>query len=456
MNFGSFEFIFLFLPVVLIGFFLTAKFFGSKCAQVYLILFSLIFYAFQKYFYIALPVLIISTLTNYFTARRINLTHKIFWLVTGIIFNILALCYFKYFSPEIMPLGISFFTFTQTAYLINTFNNSAKNLGFINYFEFVTFFPYIISGPIADFREMSGQFNNLKIFVPDYENISFGLNLFVFGLFKKIVIADNLALTVEAVFSNADYLTMPEAWAGALAYTFQLYFDFSGYSNMAMGLASMFNLKIPLNFDSPYKSLSVIEFWRRWHITLSKWIRDYIYIPLGGSRVGEFKRVRNLLISMLITGIWHGTGLNFIFWGFLHGIFLIINHTWRKFNIILPKFISWLITFSSVLICWIFFRADNISDGFKILKCMFDINKFVIPETLGRYIKFIPAFRMAVRWHEFLFLFMLFIIVPFMPSPEKFLLRVKLNYKFLMLMLILALISFYFFSQVSDFLYFKF
>ena len=458
MLFNSFEFVFAFLPVIVILFFTTAKFFGNNFAKVFLILASILFYAWWNVKFV--PVILISLVINYFVALKIHSSNnKKAWLISGIAFNFLMLGYFKYakffmsmFGISIksvtLPLGISFFTFSQVAFLINNYKGSINNVPFLNYFEFVMFFPYVTSGPIADFRNMNPQFNDDENFKVNYDNVAAGLNLFIVGLFKKVVIADYLGEAVGTVFANAESLTMLEAWGGALGYSMQLYFDFSGYSEMAIALALFFNIKIPENFNSPYQSTSIIEFWRRWHITLGSWVREYIYIPLGGNRNGEFNKFRNLFIAMLFTGLWHGAGWTFILWGCLHGLMLIINNLWRKLKITLPKILSWLITFTSVVICWVIFRAENLSDALKIIYTMFDFNNLALPEKYEHYFQFLKTFGVS-----FLFILILSLIFK---APQKFLSKIKYSYKFMLVIFILAMWSFYGFSQISDFLYFKF
>ena len=470
MLFNSFEFVFVFLPVVIILFFGTAKIFGRTSAKLFLITASIFFYGYWNIKFI--PLILISLLVNYFTAREIQNAkdaNKKYFLIAGITFNILLLGYFKYAKffvsmagiiiPDIiLPLGISFFTFSQTAFLINNFNGSIKNFSLLNYSEFVLFFPYVTSGPITDFRDVNTQFDDNENFTPDYDSIAVGLNLFIIGLFKKTVIADGLAQIVMKVFASTDTLTFFEAWIGALGYSFQLYFDFSGYSDMAIALALMLNIELPENFNAPYKSTSIIEFWRRWHITLGAWIREYIYIPLGGNRHGEFNKLRNLFIAMLFTGLWHGAGWTFILWGALHGVMLIVNNLWRKLKITLPKFLSWLLTFMSVVISWMIFRAESVDEAFKIISAMFDFNKFILPVKFGKYFKFLEHFGFSFDdIHLFVKPCILYVLLVLVTGIlYKNMSKIKYSYKFIFMILIWALWSFCNFSEITDFLYFKF
>jgi alginate O-acetyltransferase complex protein AlgI len=240
----------------------------------------------------------------------------------------------------------------------------------LSYCLFVTFFPQLIAGPILRHNELIPQFKSLKNFVFSHQNIALGLLLFTIGLAKKVLIADRLSPMVALVFDHAGDVGFTEAWIGSLSYTLQLYFDFSGYSDMAIALGLMFNIHLPINFDSPYKSTSIIEFWRRWHITLSHFLRDYLYIPLGGNRLGKARQYGNLLVTMLLGGLWHGAGWTYVLWGGLHGVFLVVNHTWRKTGVRCPAWLGWGITFVAILASWVVFRAANLADAVDMLMAM--------------------------------------------------------------------------------------
>ena len=289
--------------------------------------------------------------------ERNNVTKKIL-LILGISVNIALIGYFKYADFFIenfnylldtgvgllhlaLPLAISFFTFQQIAYLVDSYRGETKEYDFLNYANFVTFFPQLIAGPIVHHSEMMPQFATASNKVKRYSNIATGLFIFSIGLFKKVIIADTFAIWATTGFDHAQVLNMAEAWVTSLSYTFQLYFDFSGYTDMAIGAALLFNIKLPINFNSPYKATSIQDFWRRWHITLSRFLREYIYIPLGGNRKGEFRTCCSLMATFLIGGIWHGAGWTFLFWGFLHGIAIVIHRTWRKMGFKLNRFLAW-------------------------------------------------------------------------------------------------------------------
>lgn len=332
------------------------------------------------------------------------------WLLFGIGVNVLLLGYFKYMDfflgtvnmlakaqlfdlPHIiLPLGISFFTFTQTAYLVDAYRGQTKNASFLTYCEFVTIFPHLIAGPIINHREMIPQFVAERTFRVNWDNMAHGLAIFIIGLFKKVVIADGIAPWVNDIFARADSLTFLEAWIGALGYTMQLYFDFSGYSEMAIGLGLVLNLKLPVNFNSPYRALSMIDFWRRWHMTLGLWVKNYLYIPMGGGRCGVVRKMRNLFASMLIIGLWHGAGWTFVFWGGAHGIMLMINHLWRMTKIEMPKVLCWLLTFLGIVVCWVFFRAETFHAAWQVLTAMTDFWNIVLPANKAQSLSLLSNF----------------------------------------------------------------
>jgi len=397
--FNSYEFIFVFLPIVFfIYFYLSSKklVVGAKG---FLVFASLFFYSWWNVIY--LPIILSSMLFNYVIGNSLTKKeHKSSFnkksiLIFGIVVNLSLLGYFKYadFFIEninliygtnieplnlLLPLAISFFTFQQIAYLVDSYRNETNEYDFLNYALFVTFFPQLIAGPIVHHKEMMPQFASKWNLVKRYKNIALGLFIFSIGLVKKVVIADTFAVWATSGFDTASALNFFEAWATSLSYTFQLYFDFSGYTDMAIGIALLFNIKLPINFNSPYKALSIQDFWRRWHITLSRFLRDYVYIPLGGNRISSFRTYTNLLATFIIGGLWHGAGWTFVFWGFLHGIALCIHRVWQIFNIKLPKIIAWLITFNFVNIAWVFFRAKDWDDAIKVLKGMFGFATIVI------------------------------------------------------------------------------
>lgn len=388
MLFNSYFFLFAFLPIAWAGFFLLLNKQKSECITIYLLILSLVFYGFWDWnnFYVLIP----SIFFNYYIGAQIAKNQSRFLFSFAIAVNILALVYYKYFYfllsilginlkviHEInLPLGISFFTFTQITYLADIYKKKTNSASFTSYSLFVNYFPHLISGPLIHHKDMISQFKWEKLSIKNNQYYAIGLGFLAFGLFKKVVIADRLAMIADPVFSLSNEVNAIDAWKGILAYSFQLYFDFSGYSDMAIGVSKLFHLNMPINFNSPYKALSIIDFWRRWHMTLSNFLKDYVYIPLGGSRNGNFNKLRNVLIVMVICGIWHGSGYTFLVWGLWHGCFLTLNHAWRlynkfKLNNFLTKSISWLSTFFVVILGWVFFKSSSLEASYQMLQKMF-------------------------------------------------------------------------------------
>jgi len=419
MLFNSYEFIFLYLPITLVGFFIIGERFHHRIAIAWLVGASLFFYGWWNPAYIGL--IIGSMLFNYAIgiplASQTPSRSKKTLLIIGISINLGLLGYYKYanffvsnlnhiFQNDfnmreiILPLAISFFTFQQITYIVDAYRGETREYNFLHYCLFVTFFPQLIAGPIVHHREMLPQFSSTSNYKFCSRNFAVGLTIFLFGLFKKAVLADGIAVYSTSAFSIADSgvaLTFFEALGGAIAYTMQLYFDFSGYSDMAIGVSRMFGIRLPLNFNSPYKSTNIIIFWRRWHITLSRFLRDYLYIPLGGNRKGFSRKHINLIITMLLGGLWHGAGWNFVIWGGLHGIFLSVNQTWRH---IFPasnsqgrlrKMSSWLITFLAVILAWVPFRAETLQGTINIWKGMLGLNGISLPPGLSNRLEPLTA-----------------------------------------------------------------
>ncbi len=404
MLFNSYTFILFFLPLVASVYFLLNKYFPAKWARLFLLLASLSFMSFWNVYFVL--ILIISALFNFgcglslsAAARRSAKSKKLIFII-AIAANILYLGFFKYcnffleninifFAGRIemihilLPIGISFYTFMQIAWLTDIYRSGGFGYDFLSYCFYVTFFPYVISGPIAYHSEVIPQLQSEKARRFNLANLCRGMFIFSIGLCKKTVIADTLALIANGGFTAAGALTFTEAWLTSLSYTMQLYFDFSGYTDMAIGIALIFNIKIPANFNSPYKSLDIREFWRRWHITLSRFLRNYIYIPLGGNRSSELRTLTNLMLTFLIGGLWHGAAWTFVFWGFLHGAALCVHRLWMKTGIRLNKVIAWFLTFNFINIAWVFFRASSWNDALKILKGMAGLNGILVSPNLA-------------------------------------------------------------------------
>jgi len=493
MLFNSFEFIFFFLPATLLVFFLLGRTRQNGLALAWLVGASLFFYAWWNPAYLGL--LLGSMLFNYAVGVALarGRERRRVLLATGVAGNLLLLGYFKYanffidnlnlvtgagFQVEkiLLPLAISFFTFQQIAYLVDAHRGETHEYSFLHYCLFVTFFPQLIAGPIVHHREMLPQFAHTSLYRFHHEHLSVGLSIFIIGLFKKVVLADNLAHFATPVFNaaaNGTVLTLFEAWTGALAYSFQLYFDFSGYSDMAIGLARMFGIRLPLNFHSPYKATSIIDFWRRWHMTLSRFLRDYLYIPLGGNRHGPSRRYLNLFITMLLGGLWHGAAWTFVFWGALHGLYLFINHAWRH---LAQRRLSarWLqsrgyrlaagaLTFLAVVIGWVFFRAADTSSALQILTAMagghgLDLSHAYVNELVHR--------DNALRW-----LVAAAVIAWWLPNCQQWFARFdpgtepvaaagRLAWSpsraWALAIGLLALVTLYHMNRISEFLYFQF
>ncbi len=409
MLFNSFEFIFLFLPITFFVYFYLNSRRLTEAAKGFLVASSLFFYSWWNVIY--LPLILGSMLFNFVIGssfsreKTFKKVSKKTVLTFGVIGNLGLLGYFKYsdfFIANVnftlgtdipllhlaLPLAISFFTFQQIAYLVDSYKGETKEYDLLNYAVFVTFFPQLIAGPIVHHKEMMPQFASLRNKYKNYKNIYLGLIIFSIGLFKKVVIADSFAVWANNGFDNAKVLTFYEGWATSLSYTFQLYFDFSGYTDMAIGAALLFNIKLPINFNSPYKATDIQDFWRRWHITLSRFLRDYVYIPLGGNRHGNFRTYNNLLATFVLGGIWHGAGWTFVFWGFLHGIALAVHRLWTNLGFKMHSVLAWFVTFNFVNICWVFFRAKEWEDAIKVLSAMFGLTGFTIENvTLINLIK---------------------------------------------------------------------
>lgn len=398
MIFNSLEFIFLYLPITLIGFYLLGSY-SKDYAVGFLSLASIVFYATWSPIFTLL--LIFSIIVNYTGGLVLCRVHKsnlrkVFFL-GFVIFDLGLLFYYKYiefflcnfnlvFGTELpvlqvmLPIGISFFTFTQLAFLVDVYKGHAKEYNFVHYILFVTYFPHLVAGPILHHAQMMPQFSNKKTYVFDANNLAIGIFLFIIGLSKKVLLADRLGAIATPLFDSAEKIS-PEfftAWEANLAYSLQLYFDFSGYSDMAVALALMMGITLPINFNSPYKAKSIIDFWRRWHISLSQFLLHYLYIPLGGNKHGSLRRHQNLLVTMILGGLWHGASWNFVIWGGLHGFYLIVNHCFRSlpFPVWTQKikgisFLKWILTFICILIAWVFFRSPSVERALDILKGMF-------------------------------------------------------------------------------------
>ena len=407
MQFNSYIFILAYLPILLIGYFLLNKI-SITIGKVFMIAAGIVFYL-----YGGREITLIlggSILVNYlgaFIIGRIQKGKKAV-LVAGIAANIALLFYFKYFNfflqsiaeatgqeftlrEIILPLGISFFTFQQIMYVINVYQNNIKQANLIDYLVYILYFPKLIMGPLAEPAELIEQFNDKKRKKVNWDNISYGIKIFSFGLFKKMLLADTFAAAVAWGYSNIETSTSMDWFLIMLFYTFEIYFDFSGYSDMAVGISKMMNIDLPMNFDSPYKALSIRDFWKRWHMTLTGFLTRYIYIPLGGSKKGEIRTYINTMIVFLVSGIWHGANWTFLLWGGVHGLLSVGDRLTEKLRKNLSEVVKWGSTFFAVNILWLLFRSESIEQWKNLLVRMFTfqdmsvsddlLKSFVLPET---------------------------------------------------------------------------
>jgi len=410
--FNSYEFLFGFLPICLVGFFIIARY-SRGAALAWLTLASVTFYTWWDPR--NLPLLIGSIAFNFLAGQAILRTRTegrsdLCKLVTygAIACNLVAIAYYKYFNflgesigaplgvrfvPQSidLPIGISFFTFTQIAFLVDAYRGEVRHFGLVRYSLFVSYFPHLIAGPILHHRETMSQFSAARMFKPKATHFAVGLSIFALGLAKKVLLADEVAMYASPLFDAAKRghpLSFFDAWLGSVAYGFQIYFDFSAYSDMAIGLSYLFGVRIPLNFNSPYQSTSIIEFWRRWHMSLSRFLRDYLYFSLGGNRCGLMRQRINLMSTMLLGGLWHGASWNFVIWGGLHGIFLVVVHAYRA---AFPrrrfgrwgKVLAWSATMLCVTVAWVFFRADGLESALRIVAAMAGMNGIEFPNAVG-------------------------------------------------------------------------
>lgn len=424
MLFNSLIYLCLFLPVVAIVFYLLRKMRLERMGNVWLVLASLFFYSYWVPEY--LPLILLSIIVN-FTVNRFLLTlitplWRKLSLFAAIVFNVGLLGYYKYSdffienisimldieNPQLLnlalPIGISFFTFQQIAFVVDSYKFNLKEYDFINYSLFVSFFPQLIAGPIVHHKEMMPQFDLKQNKGINWENVYLGLFLLSLGLFKKLAIADSFAVWADQGFTKTEQLHFWTAWRTSLSYSVQLYFDFSGYTDMALGSARLFNIKLPINFASPYQALDIQDFWRRWHITLGRFLREYIYIPLGGSKNGMLLTCCNLFLTFLIGGIWHGAGWTFIVWGALHGGAMVVHRLWKNSALQLPRPAAWFITMMFINVAWVYFRAPDLSSANTILAAMMFVDASLFIEITGY---FNSALFNTPWWIPLLFLFVL-------------------------------------------------
>lgn len=491
MLFNSYIFIFIFLPLCLAGYFLLNRFGMKKAALAFLFGMSLWFYGYFNLSYLA--IIISSILVNYLfylLSKRVKAekTRKYLkWLAVAA--NLGILFYFKYFDfflsnlnavfstdfvlrNILLPLGISFFTFQQLSFVIDAFKGDVPNYDFLSYACFVSFFPQLIAGPIVTHDELVPQLMDEKNKRFNYSNFAPGLYIFAMGMAKKVLLADTLGTVVDYCFAAAsdfrfEQINSAAAWIAAVAFTLQLYFDFSGYSDMAIGIGKMFNVNIPGNFNSPYKALSIVDFWKRWHLTLTRFFTKYVYIPLGGNRKGNVRTYVNIMIVFFLSGLWHGANWTFVVWGLMHGVGNCLTRMFKNLWSKLPKFIAWLFTFVYVVIAYVFFRADNLRQGWFIISRMLHISpggihkdiigSFSQPE-LGLISSALGSMGIAQPGLIVLLLFLAFcvFICVFTKNSAERLEISSLSVKESLVTIVLLTWCIFSFAGVSTFLYFNF
>ncbi len=459
MLFNSYIFIFAFLPAAITLYYGLNHFEKYEAAKAALIVLSIVFYGYNNPRYAL--ILLGSIGVNY------GLHHMLLWekgagfrktcLILGIVFNLGMLGIFKYlgfFTENInrifhsdfgiirlaLPLGISFFTFQQVSFVIDSYKRTTKRYGIMDYALFVSFFPQLVAGPIVLHSEMIPQFQDKEKKKINYENIAAGIRYFSMGIAKKVLIADAFGKVVDAGYADVWALGRWEAVSVMLMYTMQIYFDFSGYCDMAAGLGRLFNIEIPVNFNSPYKAVSIGEFWKRWHMTLTRFFTTYLYIPLGGNRKGTVRTYINIMIIFTISGLWHGADWSFVVWGMLHGAAQVIYRWYRQCfgeKLRSPKWLGFLLTFGFVNVTWVFFRADSIGQALSLFGRMLHGGG-------------------AIPVMEFLGVLAALFVVLFTKNTHERVREKKLSWGIALADVILFTVSVFWLSQVATFLYFNF
>ncbi|MCE0521605.1 MAG: MBOAT family protein [Methylacidiphilales bacterium] len=467
MLFNSGEFCFLFLPATLALFYAAAHWHLTRLAIWILGIASAFFYVYATPIVpgpwgVPVPPYLLllagSIVGNYAIGASLRRNPHRWFLAFGVAANLSVLGYFKYWNffinnlntlagadivwPHIfLPLGISFYTFQSIAYLADCNEGKVGRHSMLDFAVFLHFFPQLIAGPIVHHREMLPQFRSLRTFVVNHRNLATGFALFTIGLAKKVLIADHFSGWVNEHFQHVDRLSPEQAWAAVISFGFQIYFDFSGYSDMAIGLGLLFNVRYPQNFNSPYKSESLIDFWRRWHMTLSRFLRDYVYIPLGGNRRGKSRRYVNLLVTMLLGGFWHGAAWTYVIWGAWHGFFLAVNHAWEERGWKLPRLVARLLTLLVVFIGWAFFRSHGFQESWTLVSTM-----------LG-------GPHLGHDWPvetELVWLALITPVVLYAPNSLEIVSRMRPTRVWACAIVILFVVTAYHFDQTTEFLYYQF
>ncbi len=480
MLFNSYAFVFLFFPLCMLGFHMIKKAGKAAYVKAFLVLMSLWFYAFVSP--VNLPVLLISMAVNFgviYGMQKVKEKKPV--LVLGLIASIGTLFFFKYTGQTFVPLAISFFTFSQIAFMMEVYRGNLNKTGLLDYCFYITFFPKMVQGPIVLPQELEGQAEEAVDRTFDWEGFYRSLCLFVLGLSKKVLLADTLGSAVNYGYENLSTLHTKEAWVVILAYTLQLYFDFSGYSDMAMGTAGMLGFSLPVNFASPYKAANIVEFWKGWHISLTRFFTKYLYIPLGGNRKGKARTYVNMLLVFLISGIWHGAGITFIIWGLMHGVLYVITkwiqdvrktkeaqlHSSNPLFGGIKKGISVIATFLYVNVAWVFFRAPSVEDAITLLKKAVNFTDGRVSKNLAECFN-LDEFWYVIKvlgidsWQHAHYILMIVILVValvivFFAKPALHISRkLKPGLMITMVFAVLFVWCVVTFSQVSSFLYVNF
>lgn len=478
MLFNSYTYILAFLPVVLVGYWFIQRVWPALL-RYWLIAASLVFYSWWNVSY--LPLILLSIVVNYSIGIRLTNRGKPL-LIVGIVFNLALLGYFKYadflinnlnFVTQaglptlhlVLPLAISFFTFQQISFLVDSYQGRVTTTNPADYVLFVTFFPQLIAGPIVHHKEMMPQFGAESTHRFSAHNVAQGIYIFFFGLVKKVVIADTFATWANQGFDVAPVLNLAEAWVTSLSYTLQIYYDFSGYTDMAIGAALMFNIVLPINFNSPYRATDIQDFWRRWHITLSRFLRDYLYIPLGGNRHSNLQTYRNLFITFLLGGLWHGAAWTFITWGALHGVALVVHRLWKRVAFNMPNAIAWLITFNFVNVAFVYFRATSFADAHKVLAGMIGYTGIALPHAFQNLVAKLPVpgvefghmlFRVRGDATTILYIAVFLALAVGFRNTNALGSSFKPTIGSLIVTIVLTIVGLLFLSRISPFLYFQF
>lgn len=469
MLFNSIEYIFFFLPLVFaITFALNSKGFFTA-AKIFLVLASLFFYAWWNPVY--LPIMLGSITVNFFISRGLQKTRSKILFALGLLANLGMLGYFKYadffianlnaiigtdFSllRLLLPLAISFYTFQTVAYLVDCYKGNAEKISFFDFALFISFFPQLIAGPIVHHHDILPQLNNPTLKKINPSNLVRGITLFIIGLAKKVLVADTFSLVVTQGFGHVESLTLLSAWLVSVCFCFQVYYDFSGYSDMAIGAARMFNIELPLNFNAPFRATNLADVWRRWHMTLSRFLRDYIYIPMGGNRKGFARQLLGTFMVFFVGGFWHGAGWLYIIWGAMHGVGMVVHLIWKRLGFTMNKYLAWFL----LMLFWntslVFFRATSIPDALTVLKKMYSPSDFVWPVISQTSLIF--AGQVLSSGLTALILLALCVPLVFYRNSTEIIERLKLTPVTAAVFAVILFITVGNLTNISEFLYFQF